>query len=167
MKVKLIAIAALGKDRQIGLDGKLPWSIQDEHEHFIRAVAGEYVLIGRKNFELHGGMIPGAFPLVLTRDRSYTNDGALIFSDLMELLQYAEGANIDTIYVLGGSEIYALAMPLVSEFLLSEVDYDGPADTYFPDYTAYPWVKISEEYHTGWKLNRLIKVPQLDKVYYE
>jgi len=160
MKVKLIAIAALGKNREIGLNGKLPWSIQEEHEHFIKSIAGEYVLTSRKNLELHGGMIPGAFPLIITRDENYSNPNALIFRDIMAMIEHAENSDIDTIFVLGGAEIYKLALPFVSEFLLSEINYDGPADTYFPEYKDYSWIEISQTDHEKWKLHHLIKIPQ-------
>jgi dihydrofolate reductase len=160
MNVKLIAIAALGKNREIGLNGKLPWQVPDEYAHFLKTVKGQYVLISRKNLELNGGDIEGALPLVLTRDTTYQNNNALMFRDILEVISYAEDAELEKIYVIGGGEIYQLALPYISEFLWSEIDYNGPADTYFPDFSAFQWTKISEEKHPGWKLRRLVKIPQ-------
>jgi dihydrofolate reductase len=160
MKVKLIAIAALGKNREIGLDGKLPWSLAEEYEHFKRTVKGKYVLVGRRNFELHGQDVEGAYPLVLTHQREYQHPNALVFRDLFEVLSYLEDAEIEELFVMGGAEIYKLTLPYVSEFLWTEVDYEGPADTYFPDFSGFAWNKISEERHAGWKLRRMVKVPQ-------
>jgi dihydrofolate reductase len=160
MNVKLIAIAALGKNREIGLNGKLPWQLPDEYAHFLKTVKDQYVLISRKNLELNGGDIPGALPLVLTRDTTYQNNNALMFRDILEVISYAEDAELEKIYVIGGGEIYKLALPYISEFLWSEIDYNGPADTYFPDFSSFQWTKISEEKHSGWKLRRLVKIPQ-------
>lgn len=160
MKVKLIAIAALGKNREIGLNGALPWSIPDEYQHYLQTVKGQYVLIGRKNFEINGSDVEGAYPLVLTRSRNYQHENALVFNDILEVLSYAEDAELEKIYVVGGAEIYKLALPYVSEFLWTEVNYSGPADTYFPDFSLFEWTKISEETHKDWKLRRLVKVPR-------
>lgn len=161
MKVKFIAIAALGKNREIGLNGSLPWSIPDEYQHFLNTIKGQYVLVGRKNFELHGKDVDGAYPLVMTRNRHYQAPNALTFHDFMEVISYAEDAELEKIYVIGGAEIYKEAMPYLSEFLWTEVDYSGPADTYFPDFSGYEWTKLSEEVHRSWKLRRLIKIPKM------
>jgi dihydrofolate reductase len=161
MKVKLIAIAALGKNREIGLDGKLPWSIPDEYQHFLDTIKDQYVLIGRKNFEQHGGDVAGAYPLVLSRTPQSQTQNALFFTDLLQVISYAEDTELEKIYVIGGAEIYALTLPYLSEFLWTEVNYQGPADSYFPDFSGFQWNKICEETHQNWKLRHLIKVPQM------
>lgn len=158
MKVKFIAIAALGKNREIGLNGKLPWNIPEEYEHYKKTVKGHYVLIGRKNFEQNGGDVEGAMPLVLTR-HPYTHPNALVYSSLEGVLEYAEEMEIDKIFVVGGGEIYKLTLPYLSEFYCSIVDYDGPADTYFPEYTFYEWEMIYQEVHDKWSLYHMKKRP--------
>lgn len=158
MKVKLIAIAALGKNREIGLDGHLPWNIPEEYEHYKKTIKGHYVLVGRRNYELNGGDIEGALPLVMSRNPQYQNENALIFRDILEVISYAEDAEIETIYVIGGADIYKEALPYISEFLWTEVGYSGPADTYFPDFSNFQWNKVSEERHKGWTLKRLVKI---------
>jgi dihydrofolate reductase len=160
MKVKLIAIAALGKNREIGLGGKLPWHIPDEYAHYLKTVKDQYVVIGRKNFESNGGDVEGAYPLVLSRDPHFQSENALVFRDFLEVLSYAEDAELEKLYIVGGAEIYRLALPYLSEFLWTEVDYTGPADTYFPDFSSFHWEKISEETHSDWKLRHLVKIPK-------
>lgn len=158
MKVKFIAIAALGINRQIGLNGKLPWSIPEEYEHFKKTIKGQYVLIGRKNYEAHGSDVDGAMPLVLTR-KPYSNENAIVFSSVEGVLEYAADMNIEKIYVIGGGEIYKLLLPYISEFLCSVVDYDGPADTYFPEYLFYEWEMLNQEKHSDWTLFHMKKIP--------
>jgi dihydrofolate reductase len=160
MKVKLIAIAALGKNRELGLAGKLPWNIPAEYQHFLDTIKDQYVLVGRKNFEAHGGDIKGAYPLVLSRTQHDQNEQAIFFGDLLEVLSYAEDTELEKIYVIGGAEIYHLTLPYLSEFLWTEVDYQGPADVYFPDFSAFHWNKLYEQSHQGWKLRHLMKIPQ-------
>lgn len=160
MKVKLIAIAALGKNRQIGLRNELPWSIPDEYRHFQETVRGNHVLIGRKNFELHSGDIVGTTPLILTRNRNYKSSRGKVFQTLREVTEYADQNDIGKIYVIGGAEIYQLSLPYLSEFLWSEVDYDGPADAWFPEFLPLDWKQLSEEKHHHWTLRRLVKTPE-------
>ena len=159
MKVKFIAIAALGKNREIGLEGKLPWNIPSEYEHYHNTVSGQYVLVGRKNFQLHGEDVKGARPIVLTR-QDYSHPGAVVAHTMEEVIEYTEGHGIEKIYVIGGAEIYNLTLPYISEFLCSVVDYEGPADTYFPEYLFYEWEVINQEIHENWTLYHFKKRPE-------
>lgn len=158
MTVKFIAIAALGKNREIGLDGHLPWSMPDEYQHYLDTVKGHYVLIGRKNFESNLGDVEGAMPLVLTR-RPYSHPNAIVFSSMSGVKEYAEEMDIKTIFVVGGAEIYQLTLPLISEFYCSIVDYEGPADTYFPEYMFYEWEMKNQVVHDKWTMYHMTKKP--------
>lgn len=153
MKVKFIAIAALGHERQIGLNGALPWKNPEEYEHFQKTVKGQYILIGRKNFELHGEDVKGTKPLVLSRSKPE------YYQDMNQVIEFAEANNIETIYVIGGAEIYNLTLPYISEFYCSVVDYNGPADKYFPEYMFYEWEIINQEIHPTWTLYHMRKHP--------
>jgi dihydrofolate reductase len=154
--VKFIAVAALGKNRQIGLNGGLPWKLPDEYEHFKKLVRGQYVLIGRKNYELHNEDVEGTKPLVLSRsDERY-------FKSMNEVITFATKNGIDRIFVVGGGEIYKLALPYVSEFYCSIIDYDGQADTFFPEYQFYEWEMLSEEVHEHWTVYHMKKHPDLE-----
>lgn len=158
MKVKFIAIAALGKNKEIGLGGKLPWDIPEEYQHFKNTIKGQYVLVGRKNFEAHGGDIEGAMPIVLSK-QDFTSDNAVVFSSMNQVIEYAADMDIEKIYVIGGAEIYNLTLPYLSEFLCSVVDYEGPADTYFPEYLFYEWEVVNQEIHADWTLYHFKKRP--------
>ena len=159
MKVKFIAIAALGKNREIGIQGKLPWNIPAESNHYKSAIKGQYVLIGRKNFELNGGDIEGAMPIVLTKNTEFSSPNAIVCNSMEDVVNYAEDMDIKTIYVIGGGEVYNLTLPYLSEFLCSIVDYEGPADTYFPQYMSYEWEVINTKIHDEWTLYHMIKRP--------
>lgn len=160
MNVKLIAIAALGKSRQIGLNGGLPWSLPDEHAQYLEKVKGKFVIIGRKNLELNNGDVEGAYPLALSRSHQSSTETALFFTSLEHIMSYLEEAEVEEAFVVGGAEIYELFLPYVTEFYWTEVDYDGPADTYFPDFSAFEWQRSFEEKHETWTLRKLLKVPK-------
>ncbi len=160
MNVKLIAIAALGKSRQIGLNNDLPWSLPDEYQYFQDTVKNQHVLIGRKNFDSHDGDVTGTTPLILTRDKDYQPENGLAFTTLKDVIAYADAEKIENLYVIGGAEIYRLTLPFLSEFLWSEVDYDGEADAWFPEFKAFPWSVQAEEKHPGWILRKMVKSPE-------
>ena len=159
--VILSAVAALGKKNQIGLNGGLPWSFKDEYAHYKSIVNGHYVLIGRKNFEANEGDIEHCLPLVLTTQKNYDSDIALSFSSLIEVYRWAQKANVEKIFVIGGSEIYKLTLPYLSEFHLSRVDYDGEADRYFPNFDQYEWEISQESKHDHWQYQLMKKKPEL------
>ena len=158
MKVKFIAIAALGLQRQIGLHGKLPWDLPDEYEHYKETVKGQYVLVGRKNFEANGGDIEGSKPIVLSRTKQHIPE-AISCVNMQEVVSFAESQNIEKIYVIGGGEIYNLSLPYLSEFICSVVDYDGPADVYFPEYMSYEWEVMKTQIHEKWTMYHMKKRP--------
>lgn len=160
MNVKLIAIAALGKSRQIGLNNDLPWSLPEEYRYFQETVRGQHVLIGRKNFDSHEGDVAGTYPLILSRNADYQPLCGKAFTSLKEVITYADEIAISKLYVIGGAEIYGLTLPFLSEFLWSEVEYDGPADAYFPEFTNFPWKVANEEKHPEWTMRRLVKSPE-------
>ena len=153
MKVKFIAISALGQSRQIGLHGGLPWSNAEEYEHFKKTVKGQYVLIGRKNFEIHQEDIEGTKPLVMGRSNPE------YYQDMNQVIEFADAHHIEKIFVIGGAEIYALTLPYISEFYCSVVDYDGPADVFFPEYMFYEWEMLKQEVHKDWTLYHMKKHP--------
>lgn len=157
--VKFIAIAALGKNREIGLQGKLPWNIPSEAENYKKMISGHHVLVGRKNFEIHGGDIKGSFPIVLTKNPDFSHPNATICRSMEEVISFAKEEAIETIFVIGGAEIYNLTLPYLSEFYCSVVDYEGPADTYFPQYLSYEWEMSDSEIHEDWTLYHMKKRP--------
>lgn len=160
MNVKLIAIAALGKNREIGLKSDLPWSIPDEYRHFRDTVKGQHVLIGRKNFETHDGDIDHTTPYILTRNKDYKSPAGHTVTSIKEAIALASQNGAETLYVIGGAEIYQLSLPYLSEFLWSEVDYNGEADAFFPEFLQYPWKTLEEIRHDRWTFRRLVKTPQ-------
>lgn len=156
MSTKFIAIAALGKNREIGLHGKIPWNIPEEYEHFKRTVQGQTVLVGRKNFEQHGEQVAGTKKaLVLSKTNS------AYFQNINQVLEYTRENEINVVYVIGGAEIYNLTLPYISEFLCTIVDYEGPADAYFPEYLFYEWEVIDQEIHEEWTLYHMKKTPDI------
>ena len=159
MTVKFIAISALGLNREIGLNGKIPWDIPDEYAHYKKTVKGQHVLVGRKNFELNQGDYSDSVPIILSRNAEFEAEGAVVLKSMNEVIEYAGENKVEVIYVIGGAGIYELSLPYLSEFLCSVVDYEGAADTYFPHYMSYEWEILSSEIHKKWTLYHMVKRP--------
>ena len=130
-------IAALSKNRVIGVDGRLPWKLPEDLKFFKETTAGHPIIMGRKTFESIGRPLPRRTNIVLSRDRKWSASGVLIAPHLTlawELAQGAEGAS--EVFVIGGAQIYKEAMPSADRLLLTEVDLEISGDAFFPLWDA-------------------------------
>ena len=111
----LALIWAMAENGLIGAGGGLPWRLPDDMRHFMDTTMGKPVIMGRKTFESMKAALPGRANIVLTRDRTWRRDGAEVVGDLDAALALAEaraGAHgVDEVMVIGGADIYALALP--------------------------------------------------------
>lgn len=145
----LSLIAAIGgEDRVIGKDGKLPWRIKADMEHFKQTTTGHVVIMGRKTFESIGKPLVKRTNIVLTRSIDFAHEGvvtAYSFEDAFEKAK--ERANIKKeIFVIGGAEIYKEALPYADKLYLTLVEGDFEGDTFFPDISGFGDI-VSEEHH--------------------
>ena len=151
----------MGNNRQVGLDGKIPWYIKEDFKHFKATTMGQNLIMGRKTFESIGRPLPGRNTVILTNNRNYNTQIPLAFSRDEALLQCEKINSKKNIFICGGGEIYKLFSGLYDEIYLSIVDYDGSADAYFPDIkleetfdliNEKSFEAISETKTPGWKL---------------
>ena len=130
---RLCLIAAVARNRTIGRDNQLPWSDPADQRHFRLARMGCPVIMGRRTWESLPARfrpLPGRRNLVVTRNPDYIAPGAEIAADLDAAI--ARVADADRIFVIGGGELYAQAMPGADELLLTEIDADLDGDVLFP-----------------------------------
>jgi dihydrofolate reductase len=147
--MKISLIVAMGRSRQIGCKGKIPWHLPSDLQNFKKVTLGHTLLLGRKTFESIGKPLPGRKTIVLTRSDSsiYKDQGCLSVKNLEEALAIAKNSGESEVFIAGGSEVYASALPFVSSLYLSLVDYDGEADTFFPKYSTKGWTQVNTESH--------------------
>nr|WP_157360141.1 dihydrofolate reductase [Caldimonas brevitalea] len=149
---ELSIIAAVARNGVIGRDNTLIWHLPEDLQHFKRVTLGCPVLMGRKTFESIGRPLPGRRNVVLTRDIHWTAPGieeAPSLQAALELLKHAT-----KVFVIGGAHVYAEALPLVDELILTEIDADFEGDTYFPAWDRHAFDEVSRESHRsseGWK----------------
>lgn len=144
MKISLIVAAA--ENNVIGKDNDLPWRLPDDMKFFVRTTKGHHILTGRKNLESFGKLLPNRTNIVLTRDKSYKFEGAEIFHDLSEAIDFAKNNGEDELMIIGGGEIYKQAMGIADRVYLTRVHTEIEGDTLFPE-LGTEWKEVSSEYH--------------------
>lgn len=129
-------IAALDRHRAIGWQNQLPWSLPDDLKRFKALTLGYAILMGRKTAESIGRALPGRKNLVLTRS------GKAPFVDMIPVASLDEAMALagDRLFVIGGGEVYALALPCADMLHLTHVEIDLPqADAWFPNFDDGQW----------------------------
>jgi len=141
---RLTLIAARARNGVIGRNNQMPWKIAGEQAYFKRMTMGHPIVMGRKTWESIGRPLPGRRNIVITRDRAYAALGADVVGSLEDALSLA-GA--DEVFVIGGGQLYAEAMPRASRLLLTEIDADFDGDTFMPPPDRAQWRETSREDH--------------------
>lgn len=139
---RLTLVAAYAANRVIGADGGIPWHIPEDFAHFKQVTMGGVLLMGRATYESIGRPLPGRETVVVTRDPSWSArehaDQVRVVHDLDEGLALAHSLPGE-VYVSGGQQIYAQALPLATHQILTEVDLEVDGDTFYPDFDESQW----------------------------
>ena len=143
--MKLSAIAVVARNGAIGKGNRLLVHFSEDLKHFKRTTMGCPVLMGRKTFESVGRPLPGRRNIVVTRNPQWHADGVEAASSLDDAI--ARVADADTVFVIGGAELYAQALPRLDELVLTEIDRDFDADPIFPQWDRADFVETSRERH--------------------
>lgn len=141
-------VAALDRNRAIGRGNTMPWHLPDDFKHFKALTLGKPILMGRKTAESLGRALPGRLNLVLTRG------GAVPFEDMQAVTSIAQAQQVaghhaaQELCVIGGGEVYALALPHADVLHLTHVDTTvHDADAFFPVIDPADWVEVSRATH--------------------
>jgi len=139
-------VAAVARDGGIGHRGELLVRLPEDLRRFKTITLGQPVVMGRRTWQSIGRALPGRRNIVVTRDAGLRLEGAETAASLDEALTLAADAPI--VHVIGGAELYALALPLADELQLTEIDAEFPADTFFPAWDRSRFALAAHEPHT-------------------
>ena len=128
----MIAIAAMGLNRAIGIDGRIPWHLSKDLKFFKHMTQGNVVVMGRKTFESLGRPLPNRENVVLTR-QPLELPGARRIASLDEVSEPEDGR---TLFVIGGAQVYEELLPRCGELLLTVVKQSPEADAFFPEFES-------------------------------
>jgi dihydrofolate reductase len=142
-------IAAVGRDRVIGSEGRLPWSIPEDLRRFRALTLGTPVIMGRRTFSSIGRPLDGRTNIVLTRRPDLTAAGIVVARSIEEALTTARGDPGDPINVIGGAEVYEQFLPLADRLELTMVAAGPKGDAFFPEWEPAQWDVVGAEAHAG------------------
>jgi dihydrofolate reductase len=144
--VKVFLVAAVARNGVIGRDGTIPWRLAEDMQRFRELTTGHPVVMGRRTWESLPDPfrpLPGRRNVVVTRDPGWRDEGAERAGSLEEALELVEGA--ERAFVIGGAELYASALPLADELVLTELDSAVEGDTFFPEFRRADFEEVARE----------------------
>ena len=139
-------VAAVARGGVIGRDNRVPWHLPEDMRRFRELTTGHPVLMGRKTWDSLPDRfrpLPGRRNVVVTRNSAWHAPGAERAGSLAEALDLVAGA--PRVFVIGGGELYAHALPLADELVLTELDLDVEGDAWFPAFDRDTFVEVERE----------------------
>ncbi len=125
---EVIIIVAVAKNNVIGRDGTLPWHLPSDLKHFKKTTMGYPLIMGRKTYESIGRPLPGRDNVVLTRDRDLELPGCIVVHSMEEAIGHCR--NEEKVFIIGGADIFRLAMPLTDTIIYTALQRDVEGDVY-------------------------------------
>ncbi len=154
----LSVIVAVAENGVVGRNNALPWYLPADLMYFKKVTMGKPVLMGRKTFESIGKPLPGRSNIVLSRDRAYAAEGVKVVASLQQAVELASDIAIidgrDELMVIGGADIYALAIPLADRLYITEVHAEVDGDAYLPAVDWSQWREVSRQRNAAVEPNR-------------
>ncbi len=146
------AIAALSRNGVIGKDNDLPWHLPDDMKFFMETTKGHHVIMGRRNYDsLHSKFkpLPNRTNVVITRQQGFRAPGCTVMHAVEPALDLARDNDENECFIIGGAEIYNLAMPYTTRLYLTEIYADVDGDTLFPELDMSEWKEVSRKHHAA------------------
>jgi dihydrofolate reductase len=152
MKPRITMIAAMARNRAIGIDNRLPWRLPADLKRFKALTTGHAIVMGRRTYDSIGRPLPWRSTVVVTRQPDYAPPGAMVAHSLVEGLERArEAGESEEVFIAGGEEIFRLAfdLGLADRIQLTRIDQDFAGDTFFPEFDEAPWQLVEREDHAA------------------
>lgn len=142
-------IAAAAENNALGKNNELVWHLPDDFKRFKQLTSGHFIIMGRKTFESFPKPLPNRTHIIITRQKNYAdqidNSCCIVVESMEEAI--AKTNSTEENYVIGGGEIYNLALPFADKIELTRVHGTFDADAFFPEIDSKKWNLINEEYH--------------------
>ncbi len=152
--MKKIIISAIAQNNVIGKSsGEMPWHSKEEFSHFKSTTLGFPVIMGRKTFDTLGKPLKNRLNIVLTRNNKLKSDfpEIITFDTLEKAYDFCINENYEKIFIIGGSQIYNIALKNADELIISYMKFNAEGDVFFPEID-----------HTVWKIKSIINKSEFD-----
>ena len=146
-QLKLSLIVAASENDAIGANGDLPWHISADLKRFRKLTTGHSLIMGRKTFESIGRLLPGRKMIIVTRNKDYQFEGAIVVHSIGEAMEAAAGD--DQPFVAGGAQLYAEALQYVETIFLTRVHATVEGDVFLPAIDWEQWELVDSERFTA------------------
>lgn len=141
----IILIAAAAENNALGKDNQLLWHLPDDFKRFKQLTTGHHIIMGRKTFESFPKPLPNRTHVIVSRQKYDAPEGCIVVDSIEKAIEVCP-ENQD-IFVIGGGEIYSLAMPLADKIDLTKVHATFEADTFFPEINLDDWKLAASKFH--------------------
>jgi dihydrofolate reductase len=143
--MKLSLIVAVAENGVIGHNNQLIWHLPNDLKQFKRLTAGHCIIMGRKTFESIGKPLPNRTSIIISRNLDFQIEGCITVDSLDNAISAAKNIENEEAFVIGGAEIYHLALPIIDKIYLTEVHQTFEGDTFFPEIDKNIWQEIHRE----------------------
>lgn len=142
---EIIIVAALAENRAMGRQNDLPWHLPKDFAHFKTLTSGHPIIMGRKTLESLPGKLKNRDHIVISTNPEYQPKFEVegIATSIQGAIDLCKDS---TVFIVGGAQIYALALPLATKMVLTHVKTTVEADTFFPEFVAADWKRTHSEY---------------------
>ena len=141
----LSLIVAFANNQVIGINNTLPWHLPEDLKRFRALTMGHHIIMGRKTYESLGRLLPGRTTIIVTRNKDYKVEGALIAHSLQAALLHC--ANDSEPFLIGGAEQYKDGLKLANKLYITEVHADFAGDAFFTKIDSDEWVLAEKKDH--------------------
>lgn len=143
-------VVAKASNGVIGKNNDLPWHLPDDMKFFMEKTMGHHVIMGRKNYESLPAKykpLPRRVNIVLTRNASFQAPGCHVVQDLPHAFDIAKKAGEEECMVIGGAEVYQIALPHAHRLYITEIHAEVEGDTQFPAFDPTEWEEVQRIPH--------------------
>jgi dihydrofolate reductase len=141
----IVMIAAVAENNALGKDNELVWHLPNDFKRFKELTSGHYIIMGRKTFESFPKPLPNRTHVVITRQQNYQPEGCIVVNSIENAIQACP--ENETIYIIGGGEIYNQALSLSDKIEITKVHGDFEADAFFPEIKADDWELVQSDFN--------------------
>jgi len=133
-------IAAMARNRIIGINNTLPWRLPADLQHFKQITMGKPVIMGRKTYESIGRPLPGRLNIIISQNLDYSVEGCQVVHSIAEA--FSAASHYDEAMIIGGASFYNQALAYAGRLYLTIIEEDFEGDACFPEYNEDEWQEI-------------------------
>ncbi|MCV2486073.1 dihydrofolate reductase [Flavobacterium sp. SH_e] len=139
----IIMIAAAAENNALGKNNELVWHLPNDFKRFKSLTTGHHIIMGRKTFESFPKPLPDRVHIVISRQENYNPEGCIVVDSIEKAIAICP--ENDDSYIIGGGEIYNLALPFTDIIELTKVHHTFDADAFFPKINKSEWILVESE----------------------